>query len=373
MQTKPVHSQCHGIPLIINSINLSIDNSLLTLATNKGYQIFSFSTHKQLSSFSKVGSLSFANTFFKSQLIFLIGTETNKILPPSHFLIWDDCKRVKKGGLKLKSPITNAFISQRIIFLFTKETLLLFDMISLSFIKSISNLYYHKNAITYSINSNNTIAYVSNEAINTVRIRQIEIEENKKISVRKDDIETNFSFIQALKMSSNFKYIAVFTFNGNKMHIYDIQTKFLSMCFYLGNEISTIRQINFDIKEKFILIIHEIEEQGKLTLIKLNAEKKKCSCKEHDDNDLLEKTNDKEEKNFISLWFDGVKDRFCSSDKGDEVYDEINVKNAQDVLYGDFMLNYKNQIELILSNGAYLKYIFDRKKSHSIKYIKEKW
>ena len=217
---------------------------------------------------------------------------------------------VKKGGLKLKSPITNAFISQRIIFLFTKETLLLFDMISLSFIKSISNLYYHKNAITYSINSNNTIAYVSNEAINTVRIRQIEIEENKKISVRKDDIETNFSFIQALKMSSNFKYIAVFTFNGNKMHIYDIQTKFLSMCFYLGNEISTIRQINFDIKEKFILIIHEIEEQGKLTLIKLNAEKKKCSCKEHDDNDLLEKTNDKEEKNFISLWFDGFKDKF---------------------------------------------------------------
>ena len=66
MQTKPVHSQCHGIPLIINSINLSIDNSLLTLATNKGYQIFSFSTHKQLSSFSKESILSLVSRASKA-------------------------------------------------------------------------------------------------------------------------------------------------------------------------------------------------------------------------------------------------------------------------------------------------------------------
>lgn len=362
------------IPLIINSVNLSLDNSLLTLATNKGYQIYNSITHKKLSFYSKVGALSYANTFYKSQLIFFIGTELNKLFQPSKFVIWDDSKKLKKGIVELKTLITNCFVSDNIIFLFTNETLLLFELATLSYINSFTNLCYHKNSKTYSIISLNAIAYITKDEISKVKIRLFELGDKKKINVRKIDVQTNFNFIQGVHLSEKLKYLAVVTFLGNKVHIYEVKNKTLIMCFFLGNIMSTIKHISFDLKEKYLLILrNEAEEFGKLSLLKVENLKKGCDCNKHNDNYVLEKEKNKEEKNFFSLWIDEMKDKLFSSEKGDLMYDEIDVVNVKSIIYANFDKNCKNEIEFIESNGTYKKVQFDRKINNRMHYIKSLW
>ena len=361
-------------PLIINNVNLSLDNSLLTLATNKGYQIYNSLTHKKISFYPKAGALSFANTFYKSQLIFFIGTETNKVFQPTKFVIWDDSKKKKKGILELKTLITNCFVSDNIIFLFTKETLLLFELTTLSYINSFTNLYYHKNSKTYSITPLNAIAFITKDEISKVKIRLFELADKKKINVRKIDIQTNFNFIQGVHLSDNLKYLAAITFLGNKVHVYEVKSKNLAMCFFLGNIMSTIRHISFDLKEKYLLILrNEAEEFGKLSLLKIENFKKECDCDKHNDNDVLEKEKNKEERNFFSLWIDEMKDKFFSSEKGDLMYDEIDVNNVKNIIYINFNKICKNEIEFIESNGAYKKVKFDRKINNKMHYIKSIW
>ena len=80
------------------------------------------------------------------------------------------------------------------------------------------------------------------------------------------------------------------TFLGNKVHVYEVKSKNLAMCFFLGNITSTIRHISFDLKEKYLLILrNEAKEFGKLSLLKIENFKKECDCDKHNDNDVLEK------------------------------------------------------------------------------------
>ncbi len=84
---------------IINGMFLNENNTLISLATEKGYKIFESYNLKQVSQDDEIiellGDLQIAIPFYESNLIIFIGTDNNLIFFSNQVVLWDDLKKKK--------------------------------------------------------------------------------------------------------------------------------------------------------------------------------------------------------------------------------------------------------------------------------------
>lgn len=123
---------------IINGMYLNENNTLISLATNKGYKIFESYNLKQVSEDDEIiellGDLQIAIPFYESNLVFFVGSDSNLNFPSNQVVIWDDIKRKKIGIIMLKEKVYALKVHREAIYVQVSNKILAFELKNLKFL-----------------------------------------------------------------------------------------------------------------------------------------------------------------------------------------------------------------------------------------------
>ena len=243
------------LPIKVNSMKYNSNATLFTLATEKGYRIFSSKSlimNKKISNENKnLGNLILANTFFRSRFVFIVGNE--KIYHPNELLIFDDIygKIFSKISFKEKEKIIDFNLTLNFIFVFTETNLVVIEMNNFS-IKSIIN-----DVRLFAYNSLDMIGYLTNKENNIVYINIFNSEKHISTNIFRNSITVNFQKISNIQLSNNGNFILTVSENCNKFHIYDISNGELKFCLFTGQILDSIYNIYFNNNDNAIMYVND--------------------------------------------------------------------------------------------------------------------
>jgi hypothetical protein len=130
--------------MVINGMFINQNNTLLSVATDKGYKIYESYNFLQVSEDDEyqdfIGSLRIALTFYESHLVFFVGKEENSTFLSNHLIVWDDIKKMKIGVIMLKENIIDAYVNKEGIFLLVKNKILVFGLRNLNYLCTIEDV-----------------------------------------------------------------------------------------------------------------------------------------------------------------------------------------------------------------------------------------
>ena len=194
MNLRPETLNTCKIDYIINGMFLNENNTLLSLATDKGYKIFEAYYLKQVSEDDEIiellGDLKISLPFYESNLVFFVGSDQNLNFPSTQLVVWDDIKRKKIGMIVLKEKIYEVRVHKEAIYIQIFNKILVFDFKKLSFLFSFSdvNCLASDRLITSHENNPVTLAYQPSS-----RLYQIKIAKCKKNITKKNILLNLFS------------------------------------------------------------------------------------------------------------------------------------------------------------------------------------
>ena len=293
----------------INNIRFNQDNSLLVLATSRGYRVFDSRSFEAVSSVNDyhdiIGDIAIAQTLYKSHLVFLVGSLQNNSFLHNQLVIWNDMKNQKDSIIFFKDTVNNFHLSKHVLYVFTSSKLLLFELSSLSYVASVTNIL--NNPKLYDINvANDVLVHNTFQKRSVVQITRFYVNDNNfKLTTKAvNTITTGFKDIQSVKLSHSGAKLIVVSLLGNKLHVYDMDSFELQCCLYVAEHINTIDNMCVDArKENYVMFIGE---DGVLKVYSVkrsyNERGSVCKCKEHDDEVLLGK---KKEESLIKEGFFG--------------------------------------------------------------------
>ena len=253
--------------LIVNHIELNISKNLLVIATNNGYRVIDSNTYSIVSLVDNyqdlIGDISKALTFFSSRYVFFVGSDNNNSIPRNQLIVWDDYYKKKENMILLKEGmiIQNFFLDKYLLFICVSDKVLIFDNISFSFIKSVSDITSNiRQIISFGVNGGDSLfGKVGCVNMNQINLYVYRRKDEGAFLELKKNIEVNaFDYINSFYFDQNKNDLIVLSKFCNKIHIYMIkdETEYdytLKHCFYLGNSINDIS--NLILSEKYFCLI----------------------------------------------------------------------------------------------------------------------
>ena len=242
------------LPIKVNSMKYNSNSTLFTLATQKGYRIFSSKSlmiNEKISEENKnLGNLILANTFFRSRFVFIVGDEKYH---PNELLIFDDIygKIFSKISFKETEKIIDFNLTLNFIFVFAGFNLVVIEM----------NNFIIKSAINdvrlFAYNSLDMIGYLTNNENNIVYINIFNSEKHISTNIFRNSITVNFQKILNIQLSNNGNFILTVSENCNKFHIYDISNGELKFCLFTGQILDSIYNIYFNNNDNAIMYVND--------------------------------------------------------------------------------------------------------------------
>jgi len=162
--------------IVINGMFLNQNNTLLSIATDKGYKIFESYNFLQVSEDDDyqdlVGSLKIVLPFYESHIVFFVGKEHNTTFLSSHLIVWDDIKKMKIGVIMLKENILDAYANKEAIYILVKNKILVFGLKNLNYVYTIRDVDHLKTVCLY-LSRNSTPVVIA--TIPSTRTNQLKI------------------------------------------------------------------------------------------------------------------------------------------------------------------------------------------------------
>ena len=151
-----------NFPVKVNNIRFNQDNSLMTLATSRGYKIFSSKTLRKVQEESELvrdlGDLNIVMTYYESSIVFFTGRKNNKNITQKELIIFDDLGQKQIGKFESKKEnIINFYVSKNAIFIALENNLVILELFSLRVINVIENVEINNKLVSFNVNDN--IAY----------------------------------------------------------------------------------------------------------------------------------------------------------------------------------------------------------------------
>ena len=355
----------------INNIRYNQNYSLFTLATSRGYKIFSTETLQQYQSETQtvrdLDNLEIAMNYYESSLVFFLAAKSNPNFSQKELIIFNDKTQNNDALIKSKDEdILNFYISKHLIYVVVKSKITIIEFSNLKIFKVINNIITDEKL--YCFNCNDTCAYSFLDDKNKIQLFKIITSRSHSItSVNDKCITTNFESIQIINISKNNKYIGIVSILGNKIHIYDFQSLSLVECMFISNEINTINNFVFSLKENYVFI----GTTNKIMIVKIlkNEDKEiKCNCDKHSDQNIIEQ-NKKEVENKYYGFMKYVKKLSSSIIKNNNKEMHLIMENKEKNKFINFD-GFKNKdIICIDDNGKYKKYRFKKTKTKEISTI----
>ena len=366
--------------LKVLSIHYNQNNTLLILGTNYGYRIFDVLNDYQListvdESQKELGPLNNVKVLYKSSLIGFIGSSDNQRFRDDTFYFYSDEYKKILSEISFSQNIKDFYISSSLLFICFLSNIYVFELYSMKFIHKIPHCEYEEKLFSIvedpleetgdeEFISNNkviSIGYVSSYH-NEIKIQRYIINKNIPTFVVKDELRSDFNDgPNMIKLVKGLKII-VLSKNGNKLHIYDYVNNSLLYCLFLGNADLNIMDINFGLKNKFLMFHYNLY---KIDIIKMDIQNKKvkCECYKYNDNTK----NKAVYKRLKTYDFNNNKNKI------EKVYSSHTILNKNKAT--DFVCQFdpkeKDIINVVNDKGFLTVYQFDRKKEgHKFKTIK---
>jgi len=360
-------------PVKVNNIRFNQDNTLLTLATSRGYKIFSSKTLRKVQEETELvrdlGDLKIVMTYYGTNIVFFTGKKNNKKITQKELIIFDDFTQKQIGKFESKKEnIINFYVSKNAIFIALENNLVILELISLKIINIIERVEINNKLVSFNINDN--IAYILQNQPKKIYINKYAFKNNIISGLEKKYINCSFDWIQFIKLSQSGNFISIVSILGNKIHIYKISDCSLVKCILIGLRIYNIENISFiSNKQKENYFFVNLNNNSIRIYRLKNIEKNFCICDNYLDDDIL--TNKiKEDKinNFFSNYLFPIK-------KTDITESHLNIDSNNNIIFSEFFVNFFIKSFVIIDNkGFYYIYFFDKEKTKTpIYYAECKW
>ena len=375
---KPWNSK--EFPVKINNIRYNQDNTLFTLATSRGYKIFSTKNlkqvHEETEKVRELGDLESVQTYFSSSLVFILPTKSNEIYTKKELILFDDYSQKIIFKFQSKEESINFFyVGKYAVCIALQNQMIILELMTLKIVYIIPNIFSDEKLCSF--NTYGFIAYTQKNEKYNVYLKILNIENNKIISLRNQILKPNFEYLQALQLSPSGQFIALCSLFGNKIHVYYVENLILKECLYLGDEINNLQKISFATRGEYFLLIQLNKKRMKLfELSNIIEGQFKCKCYNYKNEEMIKGVIKKKEnenglfnyiKNMIYLGFNNQPVEERKIDSG-----FVCVESKADILFTDFVENeyiyHKNDLdvkEIVIINGKgyYYKYLFNNERN----------
>ena len=360
-------------PVKVNNIRFNQDNTLLTLATSRGYKIFSAKTLRKVQEETELvrdfGDLKIVMTYYETSIVFFTGKKNNKKITQKELIIFNDFTQKQIGKFESKEEnIINFYVSKNAIFIALENNLVILELISLKIINIIENVEINNKLVSFNINNN--IAYILQNQPKKIFINKYSFKNNILSGIQKKNINCSFDWIQFIKLSQSGNIISIVSILGNKIHIYKTSNCSLIKCILIGLRIYNIENVSFisnKQKENYFFVNLN---NSTIRIYRLkNIEKDYCVCDKYLDDDILtNKIKDENSNNFFSNYLFPIKNT-------DIAESHLNINSNNNIIFSEFFVNLFIKSFVVIDNkGFYYIYFFDKEKTSTpIYYAECKW
>ena len=374
---KPWNSK--EFPVTINNIRYNQDNTLFTLATSRGYKIFSTNNlkqvHEETEKVRELGDLESVQTYYSSSLVFILPTKNNENYTKRELILFDDYfqKIIFKFQSK-KENINFFYVGKYAICIVLQTQMVIIELITLKIVYIITNIFSDEKLCSF--NTYGFIAYTQKDEKYNVYLKILNIQSNKIVSIRNQILKPNFEYLQTMKLSPSGQFIALCSLFGNKIHIYYVENLILKECLYLGDEIYNIQKISFAARGEYFLLIQLNKKRMKLfELSNIIEGQFKCKCYNYKNEEMIKEVIKKKENE--NGWFNYFKNMIYLSYNNQPVEERkidsgfVCVQSNEDIIFTDFVesefiYNKKDldikEIVIINGKGHYYKYLFNNER-----------
>jgi len=374
---KPWNSK--EFPVTINNIRYNQDNTLFTLATSRGYKIFSTNNlkqvHEETEKVRELGDLESVQTYYSSSLVFILPTKNNENYTKRELILFDDYfqKIIFKFQSK-KENINFFYVGKYAICIALQTQMVIIELITLKIVYIITNIFSDEKLCSF--NTYGFIAYTQKDEKYNVYLKILNIQSNKIVSIRNQILKPNFEYLQTMKLSPSGQFIALCSLFGNKIHIYYVENLILKECLYLGDEIYNIQKISFAARGEYFLLIQLNKKRMKLfELSNIIEGQFKCKCYNYKNEEMIKEVIKKKENE--NGWFNYFKNMIYLSYNNQPVEERkidsgfVCVQSNEDIIFTDFVesefiYNKKDldikEIVIINGKGHYYKYLFNNER-----------
>ena len=360
-------------PVKVNNIRFNQDNTLLTLATSRGYKIFSSKTLRKVQEETELvrelGDLKNVMTYYGTSIVFFTGKKNNTKITQKELIIFDDFTQKQIGKFESKKEnIINFYVSKNAIFIALENNLVILELISLKIINIIENVEINNKLVSFNINNN--IAYILQNQPKKIFINKYSFKNNILSGIEKKNINCSFDWVQFIKLSQSGNFISIVSILGNKIHIYKTSNCSLIKCILIGLRIYNIENMSFisNKQKENYFFVNLNNNTIKIYRLK-NIEKNYCVCDKYLDDDILtNKIKDDNSNNFFSNYLFPIKNT-------DIAESHLNINSNNNIIFSEFFVNLFIKSFVIIDNkGFYYIYFFDKEKTSTpIYYAECKW
>ena len=360
-------------PVKVNNIRFNQDNTLLTLATSRGYKIFSAKTLRKVQEETELvrdlGDLKIVMTYYETSIVFFTGKKNNKKITQKELIIFNDFTQKQIGKFESKEEnIINFYVSKNAIFIALENNLVILELISLKIINIIENVEINNKLVSFNINNN--IAYILQNQPKKIFINKYSFKNNILSGIQKKNINCSFDWIQFIKLSQSGNFISIVSILGNKIHIYKTSNCSLIKCILIGLRIYNIENMSFisNKQKENYFFVNLNNNTIKIYRLK-NIEKDYCVCDKYLDDDILtNKIKDENSNSFFSNYLFPMKNT-------DIAESHLNINSNNNIIFSEFFVNLFIKSFVVIDNkGFYYIYFFDKEKTSTpIYYAECKW
>ena len=360
-------------PVKVNNIRFNQDNTLLTLATSRGYKIFSAKTLRKVQEETELvrdlGDLKIVMTYYETSIVFFTGKKNNKKIAQKELIIFNDFTQKQIGKFESKKEnIINFYVSKNAIFIALENNLVILELISLRIINIIESVEINNKLVSFNINNN--IAYILQNQPKKIYINNYTFKNNFLSGIEKKYINCSFDWIQFIKLSQSGNFISIVSILGNKIHIYKTSNCSLIKCILIGLRIYNIENMSFisNKQKENYFFVNLNNNTIKIYRLK-NIEKNYCICYNYSDDDILtNKIKDDNTNSFFSNYLFPIKNT-------DIAESHLNINLNNNIIFSEFFVNlFIKSLVVIDNKGFYYIYFFDKEKTSTpIYYAECKW
>ena len=358
-------------PVKINSIRFNQDYSLLTLATSRGYKIFSSKSLRQVHEETELvrdfGDLNIVMTYYSSNIVFFTAKKNNPKISTKQLIIFDDFTQLEISHFTSKEEnIIDFYVSKNALFIELQNKIIILEIFSMEIINIIEDVEINNKLI--SLNNFDNIAYTKQKTKKMVFVDYYFFNEHKISKVKNIIINTPFDWIQLLKLSPSGNFIAVVSILGSKIHIYNNSNSKLMECLLIGTKVYNIEKLSF-IKGKENYILMNLNNK-KIAIYKINKnllKEGKCVCYKYSDDNIIN-GKIKLDNNFSFF------DYFWVTKNQDIKESHLYVFIPNIIYFVDFYYIYKKSFVIIDKNGYFYIYFIIKEKTNKLQpYCSFKW
>ena len=358
-------------PVKINNIRFNQDHTLLTLATSRGYKIFSSKSltqvHEETEYVRDLGDLNIVMTYYSSNVVYFTAKRNNPNINTNELIIFDDFTQVIISKFTSKEEnIIDFYVSKNALFIGLENKIIVLEILTMKIINIIENIEINNKLLSF--NNFDNIAYTKQKVKKKVFIHYYFFNEHKINKIQNKIINNSFDWLQLIQISPSGNFIAIVSILGSKIHIYNNSNNKIMECLLIGTKVYNITKLSFiNRKENYILL--NINNK-KISIYKINKDivnEGKCICDKYSDDDIIN-GRIKLDNNFSFF------DYFWVTKNQDIKESHSSIVNSNLIYFVDFFYIFKKCFIIIDKSGYFYIYFFIKEKVDKLPpYCSCKW